>query len=308
MKNYLLLRNNEESGPYSLAELKALPLRRLDLVWIEGESTRWYYASERPELRPFIHLEAYAPRPVSRRPQAAQFPNSTISLPQRATPSYVDLLTPEPTAPLPLPELKERAAASEPATIFRSRTNQRRSGLWILGLFLMLAAGAAVLHKVVDNESSLPVRPQTLAATPLPVLSEEESAGRPADISYQNALSREMRRPDSPVVDPGQLPVEELRRKVEITSVHEGDSPIATSELQVKVLNSSAYALDKVNFEVAFVKRDGKTVRSETYSVYSIAPGQRKILVLPHAKGSLKLRYKLLSVESNVVQTGQTPA
>ena len=43
MKNYIVLRNNRQSGPYSLEELRLFGLSASDLVWVEGESTAWQY-------------------------------------------------------------------------------------------------------------------------------------------------------------------------------------------------------------------------------------------------------------------------
>lgn len=45
-KVYLLLRNNHQSGPYSIDELKQQHLLSTDLVWIEGQSNAWRYPSE----------------------------------------------------------------------------------------------------------------------------------------------------------------------------------------------------------------------------------------------------------------------
>ena len=53
MANYLLLRNNKESGPHSLDELMELGLKPYDLVWIQGKSAAWRYPSEVEELKPF---------------------------------------------------------------------------------------------------------------------------------------------------------------------------------------------------------------------------------------------------------------
>ncbi|MBS1607093.1 MAG: hypothetical protein JST42_30860 [Bacteroidetes bacterium] len=52
---YLLLRNNKQTGPYSLEELKTMGLKAYDLVWIEGKSAAWRYPCEIDEL------SAYAP-------------------------------------------------------------------------------------------------------------------------------------------------------------------------------------------------------------------------------------------------------
>lgn len=50
MKEYMLLRNNKETGPYSLDELKGMGLRPFDLVWHQKKSAAWKYPSEIDEL------------------------------------------------------------------------------------------------------------------------------------------------------------------------------------------------------------------------------------------------------------------
>ena len=62
MKEYLLLRNNTESGPYSLDELKVMGLKAYDLIWIENRSFSWKYPAEINELALFAPpLEMLAP-------------------------------------------------------------------------------------------------------------------------------------------------------------------------------------------------------------------------------------------------------
>jgi len=48
---YLLLRNNQLQGPYTINELKKKQLKPTDLVWIEGKSQAWSYPSEIEELK-----------------------------------------------------------------------------------------------------------------------------------------------------------------------------------------------------------------------------------------------------------------
>lgn len=50
MKSYLLLRDNQESGPYTLDEIRRKNLQPFDLVWVEGESKAWCYPTELHEL------------------------------------------------------------------------------------------------------------------------------------------------------------------------------------------------------------------------------------------------------------------
>lgn len=50
-KKYLLLRNNIETGPFTLEELVRLRLRPSDLVWEEGKSLAWAYPTEIEAIR-----------------------------------------------------------------------------------------------------------------------------------------------------------------------------------------------------------------------------------------------------------------
>ena len=54
---YLLLRNNKQSGPYTLEELLQLDLKPHDLVWVEGKSAGWSYPSEVSSLKPYLNPE-----------------------------------------------------------------------------------------------------------------------------------------------------------------------------------------------------------------------------------------------------------
>lgn len=53
-KIYLLLRNNQQSGPYNLEELVQSGLKPDDLLWIEGKSVGWFYPSELDDLKSYI--------------------------------------------------------------------------------------------------------------------------------------------------------------------------------------------------------------------------------------------------------------
>jgi len=53
---YLILRDNKQSGPFSLEELKSFGIRATDLLWIEGRSTGWHFPDEIEELQAFVHV------------------------------------------------------------------------------------------------------------------------------------------------------------------------------------------------------------------------------------------------------------
>lgn len=52
---YLLLRNNQQTGPFTIGELLQQQLRPSDMIWVEGKSTAWTYLSEL-ELIPFVKV------------------------------------------------------------------------------------------------------------------------------------------------------------------------------------------------------------------------------------------------------------
>lgn len=53
MNQYLLLRDNKQTGPYSVEELLKKGLKPYDLVWLDGRSAAWRYPSEIAELKAF---------------------------------------------------------------------------------------------------------------------------------------------------------------------------------------------------------------------------------------------------------------
>lgn len=83
---YLLLRDNKQSGPYSLDDLKVKGLKAYDLVWVEGRSAAWRYPSEIEELKAFS--PAVEEQPFDRffrKPAAVQHENIPAEAPAGTT-------------------------------------------------------------------------------------------------------------------------------------------------------------------------------------------------------------------------------
>lgn len=53
MKQYRLLRDNKETGPYAAEELIQMGLKKYDLVWVEGRSAAWRYPCEIDVFKPY---------------------------------------------------------------------------------------------------------------------------------------------------------------------------------------------------------------------------------------------------------------
>jgi hypothetical protein len=61
MSAYRLLRNNKESGPFSLEEITAIGFKPYDLIWVDNKSAAWRYPYEIAELKPFTNFTEEQP-------------------------------------------------------------------------------------------------------------------------------------------------------------------------------------------------------------------------------------------------------
>jgi hypothetical protein len=316
MKKYLLLKDNQQSGPYSLEEISALSLKKLDLVWIEGQSTQWEYVTEIEELKLSIvgktHNPVYYPQVSTERIRNGGFKYKPyVELPVNGTKSEkraaISTTIPEGEVEIkfeqPLSEIKERYVKHLEQEKFQfGKQFQRNSGLWIMGLMFMLIASAFVIKKVVDNNDEQTDRTPVAAAVPIIGLPEGKVNEKAADVSYKNAISVE-ETPVTETVTPKKtaqkITIKDIRKKV---TVHTNNYKVGmfggVDDLQLNVRNGSSVTLDKVNLQVIFLKPNGEQVKSESYSVYSVAPGETKILVVPPSKRGVKVKSVITGVES----------
>lgn len=65
-KIYVLLRNDQQTGPYSLEEIIQFDLKPYDLIWIEGRSAGWYYPQEIAALHPYLDFLPKKKPPVNK--------------------------------------------------------------------------------------------------------------------------------------------------------------------------------------------------------------------------------------------------
>jgi hypothetical protein len=194
MMMYLLLRNNKQSGPYSLDDLKTMGLKAYDLVWVDGKSAAWRYPCEIDELSAFA--PAVEEQPFDRffkkaSPVQANNNSSVISDPPKQVneqifeapkgePSsvpgkriiYVTMPAPAPTPALyksePTPiELKfedntaHRQREETPVVEFIPRPKRRRSNLALKPLIIGLALLAAgIFIGLSINKDSISFQPK----------------------------------------------------------------------------------------------------------------------------------------------------
>jgi len=83
-KVYLLLRNNNVSGPYSIDELLQQQLAPTDLIWIEGRSVAWCFPSQIRELnRDFEKIISSLQENGTKPPQPVAYSRTEQSFDQR---------------------------------------------------------------------------------------------------------------------------------------------------------------------------------------------------------------------------------
>jgi hypothetical protein len=155
-KVYLLLRNNRQSGPYTIDQLWQQQLRPTDMVWIEGQSTAWSYVSEL-ELKPSISSTAG----TSSIPQRDEIERKAEELRRRA------LVAPAPgttisTQPVAVKRRKEQDEETEEETIdFIDHRKEKKNifGEVVMTLFIIafLAGGIYSSQTFFKGQKSMAV-------------------------------------------------------------------------------------------------------------------------------------------------------
>jgi hypothetical protein len=165
---YLLLRNNKQSGPYSLDDLKTMGLKAYDLVWVDGKSAAWRYPCEIEELSSFAPAVEEQPfdRFYKRTPAAATA--STASTPHSKAASVPPVSK--------SPEKEENIYTGEPSTV---------PGKRIIYVTMPAGKGPAVLRESIPSRE--PVRNNV--ANVIPARSTDPEP-RPINIQFVDSPSQ----------------------------------------------------------------------------------------------------------------------
>jgi hypothetical protein len=107
MNQYLLLRDNKQTGPYTAEELAAKGLKAYDLVWLEGKSAAWRYPSELAELKPFAPVVEEQPYDrFYKKPQTESHP--ALEQAQKAAMMETKMEVKKEKVPVPVQETEEK--------------------------------------------------------------------------------------------------------------------------------------------------------------------------------------------------------
>lgn len=197
MKSYLLLRDNQESGPYTIEDLKKEGLQPQDLVWIEGESNCWKFPGEIEELKAFIKApekKKVAPK-KSHTASSVPVAKAGTSTPAESEQAPVVIMENQPAGDYGYyseQEAKELFADFKLQSTVKRRYSLGSNLVALLVLAIGVAMTAYVVRSIVLSFGGEPL--QSAQATEIQSVSyeSEHAAYGGAQPQVQHAIYREM--------------------------------------------------------------------------------------------------------------------
>jgi hypothetical protein len=286
MKKYLLLRDNRQSGPFSLGELRALQLGSKDLVWVEEESTCWCYPSEMEELKDFISEEKKVRKGVFvSRPVPNNIAPSESSFPKFETRSQFQPIEEEELPPVKGYWKKDSG---------KSNRSLAKNILSVTGVFCGLVLGAYTMKKAVDGFD----KPTPVENVPLTVIADETPRVEIPSSAVQNALQViPAEKKGEKIVRPARP--KEIKKQLAIKANNYTVGMLGgISNLQLKVYNGSPHPIDRINIAIQYLKPNGSVIETDNYVLYSLKPFSTKLLAVPDTRRGVKVKYQILDVKS----------
>lgn len=308
MKKYLLLRDNEESGPFSFEEITSKGLKAYDLIWIEGESSGWKYPVEIDELKNFVHDE-----PVCFTKEKNVFVSlpSNFSLKKRKEEVDEKYSYPinegEPVLETnylqPLEELKENYSS------YQQNKPRHKTKLFhpnignVAAVFIGVMLSAFIIKKMVDDSITTPSE-ESIAAIPI---TDREPAPDNSE-NFKNAIVMEI----VPVFKPNKkttLKHKDIKKQLTIkNNQYKVGLFGGINGLQLTVFNASPHFVDKVIVTVDFLRPNGEVVQSENVLFSSIKSKDAQTISIPGSNRGVKVRYRILKVYSHDYEVSQREA
>ena len=179
-KIYRVLRNNNETGPFSLDELLKQNLRASDMIWIEGSSNAWAQLSEM-ELRPSFQKLSTPVQPkiqsavptteaedIEAKAEEIRKKVLAYSLNQSSTPSAPARMYKDPVPPPPLSERNNIDIVSHK----KVRKNILTEVVVTVALIGLFATG--IFNRNLFKNDATPSNTEAIK-----ILSEDEHAAKP---------------------------------------------------------------------------------------------------------------------------------
>jgi|GEM_PF-3814122 len=303
MKRYLILSRDLEYGPYSLEELKCRTIRPTDMIWVADESRKWLYASEIPELQDCIETPASAIEFIKISKTCSKNDCLFTNPPFVSGKNSFDIINSTALS-------DENAALRQAQPVYRSQTegkqqngregstrhiNSRKTDniFYALLTFALLMIGylANGLMEAMDKDIK---HEKMILSTPF-AIPDAEATHKRYDHQIQNALGREIVMVDTSrnkrtVIS--SKPFDWRREVVLKRPIHKNNGQ------EIRIINHSAYPIDHVIVQIQYMKTNGTIIAIEEFRVKHIAPKGQRILQMPPEKSDIRVKYKLLDVQS----------
>ena len=313
MKYFLLLRNNKQTGPYSIDEITTLKLLSTDLIWIEGISSCWKHPQEMDEFSNLTITEKKITptyRTTTSSTEDSIRSRVFVSLPQsiekintevKSTSRKIDNenLELEVKYAKPLEEIKEMYVENlQKRNTWRNSSFNYTTIVVPVGMFGALIFSAFIIKQIIENfdDDYIKTTETTSVAIPYEQQNEEEPGA-----DFQNALSTEIEIPVTDTVQtmPKKKKVENLNNLVNVKGGDYKKRVLGGIEgLELTVFNKSSHVLDKVLVEVNYLKPNGDVVKTDTYEVSSVLAKGSKTFSVPPSNRGVKVKYKITNIIS----------
>lgn len=217
---YYLLRDNHETGPYTLTELKGKTLLSTDLIWIEGESTSWSAPREIPGLEG-ISLAEKQPPPAKPKLRSKKAPESYQEARRTKVPATGEMqfsetyLPPADYIPPSFESLKEKYAQKIPQKhTWKRQINIGANLMGMLTLFIGLGLSAYMIKKAVEN---IEYEPAVASAQSVEISPETLPSSTTAHTAFASLLPKAkgpVLVPDTTAASTTLRPVEAIEKKL----------------------------------------------------------------------------------------------
>ena len=303
MKRFLLLRRNEEFGPYTLDEIKRFRLYPADLIWTD-EAQRWMHHSDIEDLCAFVETDEASlsgyhremPDP-SRRLQRVMKSGMTERFPCRQQSAGV---VEKKKSVQSLPQFKENYREWRPARKKLRRSFDTISDMTKVAIvFSGVVLGSMVIKKLVDgfDAGASPVK-AVATTSPKPVIE-----GQPSEKLKSKDLVTAVAKSPKNKVDAN------IKNQVSIRiEALNNSSDAGNSQLKLAVENRSRQDFDKIILTVDFFQANGVLLKSEQLTILSIsAHGLKTLSIAGYAPGTT-VRYRIVRIDTRQQKARLTQA
>lgn len=276
MKQYILLRDNQETGPYTADQLHALAVQPNDLIWVDGESTHWQKASTVNDF----HFSTARAEETTLRSSAAV---------QTATAAAV-------TAPFDFDtwaQPKATVRTAEPQVAMPAQTSRKKSFVWIgLGAAILIALFvAAKSSSVFEKSSGNNSAPSSIAtkgvSIPLPPVPKTVSDATAKSWGRKAGLGLERLR------KPG-----ELRKGISVgMNDYDTDFFGGINGLQLTLINTSVYMAERVKIRVDYLRPGGEVIETKVITVRNVPAQGEKVTPVEDSKRGVRVSATILSMQ-----------